>query len=69
MERKLDYTQFFKDREESTKKLNDALGGRDNRIGFIEPPQFRDHITRVQKGIKELKQKYNIKDIQPQTIV
>lgn len=45
---KLDYTQFFEDREKSTTILNDLLRGRDKRIGFIEPPDFRQNITRVQ---------------------
>ena len=44
MNGKLDYTEFFVDKEESIKKLNDALRGRDKRIGFIEPPDFRDNI-------------------------
>ena len=44
MSGKLDYTQFFDEKQESIKKLNDALKGRDKRIGFIEPPDFRDNI-------------------------
>ncbi len=44
MSGKLDYTQFFVDKEESIKKLDDALRGRDRRIGFIEPPDFRQNI-------------------------
>lgn len=55
MERKLDYTEFFKDREESTRKLNEILRGRDMRIGFIEPPEFSENIIRVEQSIIELK--------------
>ena len=44
MSGKLDYTELFVEKEENIKKLNDALRGRDKRIGFIEPPDFRDNI-------------------------
>ena len=47
MKKKLDYTLFFEEREESRRKLRDALGGRDNRIGFNEPDNFRGNIIRV----------------------
>jgi hypothetical protein len=63
MNGKLDYTQFFSEREESTIKLNTLLKGRDMRIGFIEPPDFRENIARVKQGIKELREKYGIQDI------
>lgn len=46
------------------KRLDDALRGRDKRIGFIDPPEFRENMQRVQQGIKELKEKYQIEDVQ-----
>ena len=44
MSGKLDYTELFVEKEESIKKLNDALRGRDKRIGFIESPDFTENI-------------------------
>lgn len=42
--------------------MDEALGGRDRRIGFIDPPDFREKMDKVKKGIKELKERYNIQD-------
>ncbi len=40
----LDYTEFFNNRNNSTWMLDQALKGRDKRIGFIEPPEFKENI-------------------------
>lgn len=53
----LNYTEFFIDKEASTIKLNDALRERDKRIGFIEPPGFKENIEKLKITIKELKEK------------
>lgn len=44
---KADYTQYFKEKDESIKKLDDALIGRDRNIGYVEPEGFRNNINRV----------------------
>jgi hypothetical protein len=46
------------------KRLDDALRGRDKRIGFIEPPDFRENMERVNRGIKKIKERFKLEDAQ-----
>lgn len=48
----LDYTQFFKNREESTQKLIESLNGQPKTTGFTVPEIFKaDQFERLRKDL------------------
>jgi len=43
----LDYTLFFTDRENSIKRLDEALRGRPKTLGFLAPEGFEESLQLV----------------------
>ena len=54
----LDVTQFFENKEESTKRLMDALKGRPVYPGQKEREEFMNRVSKFREEIKEFRLKY-----------
>jgi hypothetical protein len=62
----LDYTQYFKDREQSTRILEEALMGRSKTLGFVPPEGFEENMKKLKKELQELRDKHDFDDPLPQ---
>jgi hypothetical protein len=62
IDRTLDVTEFFEKKEESTKRLMDALNGRPIYPGQKEREDFLQRATNRKEEIKAFRLKYRIED-------
>ena len=58
----LDVTQFFENKEESTKRLMDALKGRPVYPGQKEREEFMERVSKLKEEIKAFREKHKIED-------
>jgi hypothetical protein len=56
----LDVTEFFENKEESTKRLIHALKGRPVYPGLKEREEFRQKFSKLRDEIKAFREKHNI---------
>jgi gas vesicle protein len=55
-------TQFFENKEESTKRLMDALKGRPVYSGQKEREEFMERVSKLKEEIKAFREKNKIED-------
>ena len=58
----LDVTQFFENKEESTKRLMDALKGRPVYPGHKEREDFLQRASKLREEVKAFREKHKIED-------
>jgi hypothetical protein len=58
----LDVTEFFENREESTKRLMDALKGRPAYPGHKEREDILQRASKLREEVKAFREKYKIED-------
>jgi hypothetical protein len=51
----LDYTQYFNERELSTRKLDRALMGRTKTLGFVPPNGFAENFSQLKRELQSLR--------------
>jgi gas vesicle protein len=55
-------TQFFENKEESTKRLMDALKGRPVYPGLKESEELMERVSKLREEIKAFREKHKIED-------
>ena len=62
IDRTLDVTEFFEKKEESTKRLMDALNGRPIYPGQKEREELMEKFSKLREEIKAFREKHKIED-------